>query len=181
MGLEVVFIAVLILANGLFAMAEIAVVSARKAKLRQWADEGDVRAKAALDLTGHPNRFLAAVQVGISLVGILAGAFGGATIAEGIAAWVKTVAPLAEYAEAISLAIVVVTITYFSLVVGELVPKRLGLNSPERIASYVAGPMRVLAKVALPVVRVLDASTNAVIWVLRIKPSQDPVITPEEL
>jgi len=180
-GFEVVFIAVLILANGLFAMAEIAVVSARKAKLQQWADEGNAHAKAALDLAASPNRFLAAVQVGITLVGVLAGAFGGATIAENIGVWLQRVEPVAKYGEAIGLAVVVVTITYFSLVIGELVPKRLGLNHPERIASAVAEPMGLLAVVASPVVKLLDASTNAIIWLLRIKPSQDPVITPEEL
>lgn len=180
-GFELVFIAILILANGLFAMAEIAVVSARKAKLQQWAEEGDTHARAALELAGSPNRFLAAVQVGITLVGVLAGAFGGATIAENIAAWLQTVEPLAKYGEAIGLAVVVVSITFFSLVLGELVPKRLGLNSPERIASYVAEPMRLLALAASPIVKLLDVSTNAVIWLLRMKPSQDPVITPEEL
>jgi putative hemolysin len=180
-GLEVAIIALLILANGVFAMAEIAVVSARKAKLQQWAEEGDVRARAALELAARPNRFLAAVQVGISLVGVLAGAFGGATIAETIAAWAKTVPALAPYGGAIGLGVVVAGITFFSLVVGELVPKRLGLNNPERIAKYVAEPMRALAFLTTPVVRVLEASTNAVIWLLRMKPSQDPVITPEEL
>jgi putative hemolysin len=180
-GFEVAVIAVLILANGVFAMAEIAVVSARKAKLRQWADEGNAHARAAVELASNPNRFLAAVQVGISLVGVLAGAFGGATIAENIAQSLQDVEPLARYGEAIGLGVVVVTITYFSLVLGELVPKRLGLNHPEKIASFVAEPMRVIAVIASPVVRVLEASTNAVIWLLRIKPSQDPVITPEEL
>ena len=180
-GLEVAIIALLILANGVFAMAEIAVVSARKAKLQQWAEEGDVRARAALELAARPNRFLAAVQVGISLVGVLAGAFGGATIAETIAAWARTVPALAPYGGAIGLGVVVAGITFFSLVLGELVPKRLGLNNPERIAKYVAEPMRALAFVTTPVVRVLEASTNAVIWLLRMKPSQDPVITPEEL
>jgi putative hemolysin len=180
-GLEVTIIALLILANGVFAMAEIAVVSARKAQLQQRADEGDDRALAALKLAESPNRFLAAVQVGITLVGILAGAFGGATIAENIAAMLQGVPALARYGEAIGLAVVVICITYFSLVIGELVPKRLGLNHAERVAALVAGPMGALARLASPVVRVLDASTNFFVWLLRIRPSQDPVITPEEL
>ncbi len=178
---EILIIAILIVANGVFAMAEIAVVSARKTKLRHWADEGNARARTALDLAASPSRFLAAVQVGISAVGVLAGAFGGATIAESIAAWLQRFPTLAPYGEAIGLAIVVITITYFSLVIGELVPKRLALNAPERIASLVAGPMRMIAAAATPVVRVLEVSTNAVLWLLRAKPSQDPVITPEEL
>lgn len=180
-GLEILIIALLILANGVFALAEIAVVSARKAKLQQWAEEGDARARAALDLASSPNRFLASVQVGITLVGILAGAFGGATIAESISAWLQAFPAVARYGDAIGLAVVVVAITYLSLVLGELVPKRLGLSHAERVASYVAAPMRVLSVLAAPIVRVLDASTSFVVWVLRIRPSQDPVITPEEL
>lgn len=180
-GLEILIIAILLLANGVFAMAEIAVVSARKTKLRHWAEEGDARAQAALDLASSPGRFLASVQVGISLVGVLAGAFGGATIAENIDAWLQNVPALAPYGEAIGLAIVVIVITYFSLIVGELVPKRLALNHPERIAAFVAGPMRMVAAVASPVVRLLEVSTNGVLWLLRTRPSQDPVITTEEL
>ena len=180
-GLEVLIIAALLVANGVFAMAEIAVVSARKTKLRHWADEGDARARVALELASSPDRFLAAVQVGITAVGILAGAFGGATIAEQIGAWLQRVPMLAPYGEAIGLVVVVVAITYFSLIIGELVPKRLALNRPERIASFVAGPMRALARAAGPVVRLLEVSTGAVLWLLRAKPSKDPVITPEEL
>jgi len=180
-GFELLVIAVLLVANGVFAMAEIAVVSARKTRLRHWADRGDARARAALDLASSPDRFLAAVQVGISTVGVLAGAFGGATIAENIAGWLQRVPALAPYGDAIGLAVVVVLITYFSLVIGELVPKRIGLNHPERIASYVAGPMRMIAVAATPVVRVLEASTRAVLWLLRAKPVKEPAITPEEL
>jgi putative hemolysin len=179
--IEVLIIGVLVLANGVFAMAEIAVVSARKARLRQWADDGDTRAKYALDLAEHPNRFLAAVQVGISLIGVLAGAFGGATIAESIASALQGMPSLAKYGDAIGLAVVVMAITYFSLVLGELVPKRLGLNNPERIASFVAEPMKALSFIAAPIVRLLDVSTNFVIWLLRVKASTEPVITPEEL
>ena len=181
MSFEILVIAALIVANGVFAMAEIAIVSARKAKLRHWADEGNRRAQAALNLASSPDRFLAAVQVGISAVGVLAGAFGGATIAENIAAWLQAVPRLAPYGEAIGLGVVVIVITYFSLVVGELVPKRIGLNHPERIASFVAAPMAMLSRAASPVVRLLEISTRAVLWALRARPSKDPIITPEEL
>jgi putative hemolysin len=180
-GLEILLIGLLILANGVFAMAEIAVVSARKARLQQLAEAGDTRAREALALASSPNRFLAAIQVGISLVGILAGAFGGATIAESIDAALQSVPPLAPYGNAIGLGVVVVSITYFSLVLGELVPKRIGLSNAERIASLVAGPMVVVSRIARPVVRLLEASTNFVVWVLGVTPSQDPVISPEEL
>ena len=180
-GFEVLLIGLLILANGVFAMAEIAVVSARKARLQQLAEAGDARARAALALASSPNRFLAAVQVGISLVGILAGAFGGATIAESIDVALQAVPRLAPYGNVIGLGTVVVCITYFSLVLGELVPKRIGLNNAERIASIVAGPMEVVSRVARPVVRLLEGSTNFVIWLLRVTPSQEPVISSEEL
>lgn len=180
-GFEVLVIAALLLANGVFAMAELAVVSSRKTKLKHWADEGKPGARAALDLASSPDRFLASVQVGISAIGVLAGAFGGATVAENIDAWLQGVPLLAPYGEAIGLAIVVIVITYFSLVIGELVPKRIALNHPERIASFVAGPMGLLARAASPVVRLLELSTKAVLWLLRAKPSKDPVITPEEL
>jgi len=180
-GLEIAVIAVLLVANGVFAMTEIAMVSARKSRLRQLAEQGDTRARAALALASSPDRFLASVQVGISAIGVLAGAFGGATIAESIDASLQGVPQLAPYGEAIGLAIVVVVITYFSLVVGELVPKRLALNHPERIASVMAGPMGVLARAASPIVSLLEMSTKALLWVLRAKVSQDPVISTEEL
>jgi len=180
-GLEILVIAVLLLANGVFAMAELAVVSARKGKLKHWADQGDARARTALELASSPDRFLASVQVGISAIGVLAGAVGGATIAENIDAWLQGIPLLAPYGEALGLAIVVIVITYFSLVIGELVPKRIALNHPERIASAVAGPMRALARAASPVVRLLEVSTKGILWLLRAKPSKDPVITAEEL
>src|SRR5215211_3903518 len=133
-AVEIVLILLMILANGVFAMSEIAVVTARKTRLQQQADNGDIRAKAALDIITAPDKFLATVQVGITLVGIFAGAFGGATIAEDLATYLERIPPLAPYGEPISFAIVVTAITYFSLIFGELVPKQLGMNAPERIA-----------------------------------------------
>lgn len=178
---EIIIIVLLIIANGIFAMAEIAVVTARKARLKKLADEGDEKARAALELATDPNRFLATVQVGITLIGILAGAYGGATIAERLAAWLSGVPVLASHAEAISVGIVVVCITYLSLIIGELVPKRLALNSAERIASAVAGPMRLLSAMTAPLVRLLDISTDLVVRLLGIKPSAEPSVTPEEI
>ena len=179
--LEAIIILLLILVNGIFSMSEIALVSARKARLQQAADEGDERARAALTLAASPTGFLATVQIGITLAGILAGAFGGATLAEAIAATVATVPALAPYSEAIGVVSVVVIITYLSLVLGELVPKRLALTNPERVAAIMAGPMRALAAVAHPLVRFLSASTDLVARLLGIRPSNEPAITPEEL
>jgi len=179
--LEILIIFLLLVTNGVFAMAEIAIVSARKARLRQLADAGNSQARAALELAANPNQFLATAQIGITLVGILAGAFGGATIAEEIATRLGDIPFLAPYGETIGVGIVVLGITYFSLIIGELVPKRLALNNAERIASAVAAPMRGLSTIAAPVVRLLSVSTDIVIRLLGIKPSAEPSITPEEL
>lgn len=178
---EIIIILLLLAANGLFAMTEIAVVSARKARLRRLAETGDLKARAALALAESPNRLLATVQVGITLVGVLAGAFGGATIAEEIAAGLKSFPWLARYGEAIGIGTVVLGITFFSLILGELVPKRIGLNNPERIARIMAGPMNRLASLASPLVRLLTASTEFVLWVIRLKKPQDPPVTEEEV
>ncbi len=178
---EIGIILLLLMANGLFAMTEIAVVSARKARLRRLAELGDSKAQAALALAESPNRFLATVQVGITLVGVLAGAFGGATIAEEIAAGLKSFPWLAGYGEAIGIGTVVLGITFFSLILGELVPKRIGLNNPELVARLMAGPMNCLASMASPLVRLLTASTEFVLWVIRLKKPQDPPVTEEEV
>lgn len=179
--LEILIIVLLVVANGAFAMAEIAIVSARKARLQQMADAGIGQARAALELAINPNEFLATTQIGITLVGILAGAFGGATIAEELALRLNDIPSLARYGETIAVGIVVLVITYLSLIVGELVPKRMGLSNAERIASAVAGPMRVLSAISSPVVRLLGFSTDIVIRVLGVKPSGEPSITPEEI
>ncbi len=180
-ALEVLIIFLLLVVNGVFAMSEIAIVSARKARLQQLAEAGNVQARAALELASRPTQFLASVQIGITLIGILAGAFGGATIAEEIAAWLNTYPALAPYGETIGVGIVVLSLTYFSLIIGELVPKRLALGNAERIASVVAAPMQALSRLAAPVVQVLSVSTDVVIRVLGIRPSAEPVITPEEI
>lgn len=178
---EVLIIFLLLFANGIFAMAEIAVVSARKAKLQQLAEAGNVKARAALDLANEPNQFLATVQIGITLVGIFAGAFGGATLAETVAVYLNWIPFLAPYAETAAVVLVVICITYFSLIIGELVPKRLALNNAEGIAIAVAAPMRALSTAAGPMVRLLSVSTEIIIRLLRIKPSTEPSITPEEI
>lgn len=178
---EALVILLLIILNGIFAMSEIAVVSARKTRLEQWANEGDGKARAALELANAPNQFLATIQIGITLIGILAGAFGGATIARAIAVGLDEIPIVAPYSRPVSLAIVVLIITFLSLIVGELVPKRLALNSPERIASTMATPMRALARLASPVVYVLDLSTDAILRVLGMRPVVEPPVTEEEI
>src|SRR6266480_3252901 len=130
--IELVMVLLLILANGVFAMSETAFVSARKVRLQQWANEGDAKADAALEFVNSPNRLLSTVQLGITLIGILAGAFGGATVAETVAVYIRDIPWLAPYSGAIALAVVVLCITYLTLVIGELVPKRIALNNPER-------------------------------------------------
>ena len=178
---EILIILVLIIANGVFSMSEMAIVSARKVRLQQLANQGDIKAKAALKLAESPNHFLSTVQVGISLIGILTGAFGGATIANRLAIYVKLVPFLAPYSEPLSFGIVVLLITYLSLIVGELVPKRLALNNPERIASIVAIPMQALSAITSPMVYLLSASTDLILRLLGITASTEPQVTEEEI
>lgn len=156
-------------------------VAARKARLQHRSQEGDLNARCALELANAPNQFLSTVQLGITLVGILAGAFGGATLSQELAERIRQVPVLASSSDAIGLMIVVVTITYLSLVFGELVPKRLALNHPEAIASAVAVPMRAVAKFAAPMVSLLSRSTDGVLRLLRAKPSMEPPVTDEEI
>src|SRR5215204_3290492 len=178
---EILFIVLLLTANGVFAMSEIAVISARKARLRRMAAGGDRRAGAALELAQELDRFLSTVQIGITLVGILAGAFGGATIAGQLGEAFGRVPALAPYGEALGLTVVVLVITYLSLVVGELVPKRLGMNNPEGVARVVAGPMGALSRLASPLVRLLSFSTSAVLRLLRVRPPTGPPVTEDEV
>ncbi|HEX6097619.1 MAG TPA: hemolysin family protein [Thermoanaerobaculia bacterium] len=179
--LEIVLIFLLVVANGVFAMAEIAVVSSRKARLRTRSEDGHRGAAVALELAEKPNDFLSTVQIGITLVGILAGVFGGATLAEELGAQFNTVSWIAPHGESLGLALVVLAITYLSLVIGELVPKRIALTNPERIAAAMSPFMRGLARVARPAVWLLSVSTSAVVKVLRIRASSEPSVTEEEL
>ncbi len=181
MATEIIIIILLIIANGIFAMSEIAVVSSRKARLQQMGAEGSSGAKTALDLANEPTPFLSTIQIGITLVGILTGAFGGATIARDLALRLDGVPALASHSELFSIGIVVVGIAYATLVLGELVPKRLALTNPEKIASIVASPMSLLSKIAAPLVFVLSVSTNLSIKLLGIKPNNEPPVTEEEI
>ena len=162
-------------------MSEIAVVAARKVRLQQRAEEGDERARAALDLAHDPEKFLSTVQFGITLVGVLAGAYGGNRLAAPLSERIAQVPQLVPYADNIALGLVVTVITVLSLIVGELVPKRIALNSPEAIASWVARPMMILAKVGGPAVAMLTSSTNFLLRVFGIKGEAEPNLTEDEI
>jgi len=179
---EILIVFVLLLANGVFAMTEIAVVSSRKARLKKLADAGSGRARTALELAEDPTRFLSTVQVGITLVGTLAAAVGGTRLSGKLAVWLTERAPgLGNYAEWISLFVVVGALTYFQLIIGELVPKRIGLNNPESKAMIMAGPMRKLSRLALPFVWFLTLSTNGVLKLLGLGKEKDEPPSEEEV
>ncbi len=162
-------------------MAEIAVVSARKARLQQRAGDGDRRAAEALKLAQNPDEFLSTVQIGITLIGILAGAFGGATLSGPLEAFLSTVPVLAPYSAPLSVVVVVLIITFLSLVIGELVPKRIGLNSPEKIAMAAARPMRILSTVTKPIVWLLTFTSNLIVRLLHLVNSSEPSVTQAEI
>ncbi|MCX6697229.1 MAG: hemolysin family protein [Methanoregula sp.] len=178
---EIVIILILIVINGIFAMAEFAIVSAKKTRLQQRADEGDTRAAAALELVNEPTQFLSTVQIGITLVGIFAGAFGGATIAKGLSSYLNEFPALAPYSELLSILLVVLVITYLTLIFGELVPKHLALNNAENIASAVAKPMRLLSFITAPLVIILSHSTEAILRAMQVHKITEPPVTEEEI
>jgi len=184
MTVQIVIIAVLLLINGLFAMGEIVIVSSRKTRLQQWANEGSAKAKIALDLAQSPTLFLSTVQAGITLIGIMVGALGEATLSGKLAEKLNTVPFIAPYSTVISLIIVVIAITYLSLIVGELVPKRLGLYNPERLALALSPLLRFFSIAVSPLVKTLSASTETVLRMLTflgIKQQAETPITQEEI
>jgi putative hemolysin len=178
---EFITVLLLIVINGIFAASEIAIVSARKVRLEQLAKTGDTKAKIALKLARSPNNFLSTIQIGITLIGILSGAVGGATLVERLQNFLNTIPILAPYSQVISFGVVVTTITFLSLVIGELVPKRVALNNPEKIASQVAGPMQFLSKITAPVVYLLGLSTDALLNLLGIRPVADETVSEDEI
>ncbi|MEW6185323.1 MAG: hemolysin family protein [Thermodesulfobacteriota bacterium] len=179
--MEILIILLLMILNGLFSMSEMAVIFSRKTRLQQWAREGNTRARTALDLAENPNRFLSTLQVGITLIGILAGAFGGTTIARSLEVFLQEIPFLAEYSKALSVGTVVLLLTYLSIVIGELVPKRLALNNAERIALVLALPLFWISRVAHPMVWLLTVSSEWILKLFGYKPSQEPSITEEEI
>ncbi|MFZ5557436.1 MAG: hemolysin family protein [Pseudomonadota bacterium] len=179
--MDLLIIVTLIVANGMLAMSELAVVSSNRARLRRSANAGDAGALAALDLAERPSVFLSTVQIGITAVGIFSGAFGEATLARSLSAWVAGWPAFAPYSDAIALAIVVTGITYLSLIVGELVPKQIALHDPERVARLVARPMRWLSLAAYPLVQLLSVSSQAVLRLLGSKPGREATVSEEEI
>jgi putative hemolysin len=178
---EIALVIILIVANGIFSGSEIAVVSAKKIRLEQLARRGNRKARKALKLANSPNDFLSTVQIGITLISILSGAFGGATLANRLKLVLDGISPLQPYSETLSFLLVVTLITYLSLVIGELVPKRIALNNPEKIACNVASPMEGLAKITAPIVILLGFSTNNLLKLMGVRETEEPVVTEEEI
>lgn len=179
--LEILLVAGLVLLNGVLAMSELAIVSSRPGRLRAMRDRGVPGARAALLLAESPGRFLSTVQVGITLVGILAGAFSGAALGDRLSGWLEGMGMPANYAEPVGFLLVVAAITYVSLVIGELVPKQLALKNPEGIACRVAYAMNILSRVAAPFVWALDGSSRLLIGLLGLKESSEATVTDEEI
>ncbi len=178
---EILIVLALFIANGVFAMSEMAVVSSRKSRLKQMAADGDAGAAAALRLAEAPNRFLPTVQIGITMIGLLAGAFSGATLAAVLAEQLKILSGFAPYADAMSVGLVVVALGFMSVIVGELAPKRIALAAPEKIASRLARPIEWLSRVAQPVVHVLSAATDVLLRLLRIRPGKPETVSEDEV
>jgi putative hemolysin len=170
----------LVILNGIFSMAEIALISARKARLEGQANKGDVKAKYALELANHPDTFLSTVQIGITLISILLGIFSGENFQHHIKGWLENITILQPYLNTISTVVTVFIITYISLVLGELVPKRIGLSNPEAIAKFVAGPMKILSTISFPFVWLLSISSNLLVRLFGIK-RNDNAVTEEEI
>jgi len=180
-GIDVLIIALLIFANGVFTMSEMAVVTARRSRLQEWANKGNTKAKTALELANTPNHFLLSVQIGITLVVILAGALGGRTLADQVAVSIAIFPAFEPYSRGIALALVVLGITYFTLVIGELVPKHLAARYPETVATVVAIPLRWFSKLSSPMVRLLSTSTDAVCYLFGKQQAQEVSVTEEEI
>ena len=180
-ALEALLILVLLVINGLFAMSELAIVTARRSRLQRRAEAGDAKSAAALELASNPAQFLSAVQIGITLVGTLAGAYGGATIAEQIAPLLSRLPLVGDHGEALALGLVVAAITYLALILGELVPKRIALGHPEQVARLVARPMRLVSRFGRPLVWLLTNSSNLVLRVMRFRASEEQHVTADDV
>jgi putative hemolysin len=179
--LEIVGITVLILINGVLSMAEIAIVSSRRTKLQQEAESGNQSARKALNLKDNPTNFLSTIQIGITLIGILTGAISGATVAEQLASWMNNISWLAPYSEALGVAIVVMIITYFALVLGELAPKQMAMNRPERLAIKLAPLIHLLSRISRPLSAVLTWSTRSFLKVFGHSTEGRSKVTEEEI
>lgn len=178
---ELIIILVLIFLNGVLALSEMAVVSSRKSRLEQWAKDGNEGAKAAIALCNNPNSFLATIQVGMTCTAILTGIYGGATIEKALSSVFEQIPSLKPYSAAMGFGIVFVCISYLTLILGELTPKRVGIANAEKLACLISRPMWWLSNVAAPIINLLNASTEFIVNVLRIKPTNEPPVTSDEI
>lgn len=178
---QLVIILSLIVFNGLLAMSELAVVSSRKSRLQQRVAANRRGARTALELAENPNRFLSTVQVGITLIGIVNGVFGGAALSGPLANVLANIPAIDRYSEGLSVFLVVAVITYLSLIIGELVPKRLAIQQPENIACLVAPSMKLLSRIGSPAVTLLGVSSDVVVRLLGAKVPDEPAVTEEEI
>jgi putative hemolysin len=170
----------LILLNGFFSMAEIALVSARKARLESQANKGDAKAKSALELANKPDNFLSTVQIGITLIGILTGIYSGDKIIDDVSKWLDQFQLFTSYSNGIATVLVLILVTFLSLVLGELVPKRIGMATPEAIAKFAARPMRLISSITFPFVWLLTRTTNIIVRIFNMK-SRDNMVTEDEI
>ncbi|MBL0357340.1 MAG: HlyC/CorC family transporter [Chitinophagaceae bacterium] len=178
---EIIILFILIIVNGLFTMSEIALVSARKGRLESMANKGDAQAKAALHLTENPEKFLSTAQIGITLISILTGVYSGEKFSKDLQPFVEKIDLLKPYAETVSTVLIVMLVTFLSIILGELVPKRIGLLRAEKIARLVAGPMNFLSAITYPIVWLLNTISTLIFKLFNIKPSTDNAVTEEEI
>lgn len=179
--MEIFILLALIFVNGLFVMSEIALVSARKSRLENLSEKGDKNAKKALDLANAPEKFLSAAQIGITLIAILTGVYSGERFARYLEPSIEKIDFLKEYANTVATTIIVVIVTFLSIIFGELIPKQIGLLRAERIARIVAGPMNAFAAITHPIVWLLNKISNLFFRIFNIKKSKDDAITEEEI
>ena len=179
--LDIIVLLILILLNGVFAMSEMAIVSSRQARLQHLSDDGSVGAQAALKLQQEPSRFLSTVQVGITTIGILSGAIGEAALADPLTVWLASIDVLAPYARVVGLTLTVVALTYFSVVIGELVPKRLALLAPEGISSFISRPMIGLSRIAYPLVVILSRSSEILLKLVGARRKNEAPVSDSEI
>ena len=179
--IEILLIIALIVLNGYFSMSEIALLSVKKSRLKYLSKQGNKKAKNALLLTRNSSEMLSTIQIGITAIGILAGAFGGAVVAKHLETYLMGLSFIAAYSGIISVVIVVIIITYLSLIIGELVPKQLALSNPEKRALKVAGTIKMVMKISNPLVKFLSASTNGLLKLFRIAPVSEHLVTEEEI
>jgi putative hemolysin len=179
--IEIFIIMGLIALNGYFALSEIALLSVKKSRLKYLAKQGNAKAQKALFLVRKSPEMLSTIQIAITAIGIFAGAFGGATVAEHLESWLSKYPSVAAYSEPLSVALIIIVITYLSLIIGELVPKQIALSNSEKFSLKVAGTITALMKIAIPLVRLLSVSTTGLLKLFRIKPSLEQVVTEEEI